>query len=60
MLRVGGNIYYTWKIAAFDRVSMQAAGAAMSGTGMTEDEFRQMMLAGGRPIEGNRSKKENN
>ena len=60
MLRVGGNIYYTWKIAAFDRVSMQAAGAAMSGTGMTEEEFRQMMMGGGRPIEGNRSKKENN
>lgn len=60
MLSVGGNIYYTWKIAAFDRVSMQAAGAAMSGTGMTEEEFKQMMMAGGRPIEGNRSKKENN
>ncbi|EED32859.1 protocatechuate 4,5-dioxygenase, alpha subunit [gamma proteobacterium NOR5-3] len=60
MLRVGGNIYYTWKIAAFDRVSMQAAGAAMSGTGMTEDEFKQMMMEGGRSIEGNRSKKESN
>ena len=59
MLELGGNIYYTWKIAAFDRVSMQAAGAAMSGTGMTEEEFRQMMIDGGRPIEGNRSKKEN-
>ena len=54
MLRVGGNIYYTWKLAAFDRVSMQAAGAAMSGTGMTEQEFRDMMMNGGRPIKGNR------
>ena len=54
MLHLGGNIYYTWKIAAFDRVSMQAAGAAMSGTGMTEQEFRDMMMSGGRPIEGNR------
>jgi len=60
MLHVGGNIYYTWKIAANDRVSMQAAGAAMSGTGMTEEEFRQMMMDGGRSIEGNRSKKESN
>lgn len=59
MLRVGGNIYYTWKIAAFDRISMQAAGAAMSGTGMSEAEFKKMMLNGGRPIEGNRSKKNN-
>ena len=54
MLDLGGNIYYTWKIAAFDRVSMQAAGAAMSGTGMSEQEFREMMMNGGRPIKGNR------
>lgn len=59
MLRVGGNIYYTWKLAAFDRISMQAAGAAMSGTGMTEQEFKDMMMAGGRAIDGNRSLKEN-
>ena len=54
MLRVGGNIYYTWKLAAFDRLSMQAAGAAMSGDGMTEQEFKDLMLNGGRPIKGNR------
>jgi len=54
MLELGGNIYYTWKIAAFDRISMQAAGAAMSEEGMTEQEFRNMMLSGGRPIDGNR------
>ena len=54
MLDLGGNIYYTWKIASFDRVSMQAAGAAMSGTGMTEQDFREMMINGGRPIKGNR------
>lgn len=58
MLRLGGNIYYTFKIAIFDGLGMQAAGAAMSGTGMTENEFKQMMINGGRPIEGNRSKKE--
>lgn len=54
MLRLGGNIYYTWKLASFDRLSMQAAGAAMSDTGMTEQEFREMMVSGGRPIKGNR------
>ena len=54
MLRVGGNIYYTFKLAIFDGLSMQAAGGAMSG--MTEDAFRQMMVDGGRPIEGNRNK----
>lgn len=59
MLRLGGNIYYTFKLAIFDGLSMQHAGAAMSGTGMTVEQFRQMMLDGGRAIEGNRSKKEN-
>jgi len=58
MLRLGGNIYYTFKLAIFDGLTMQHAGAAMSGTGMTVDEFRAMMLSGGRPITSNRSKKE--
>jgi protocatechuate 4,5-dioxygenase alpha chain len=58
MLRLGGNIYYTFKLAIFDGLTMQHAGAAMSGTGMTVDDFRAMMLAGGRPMTGNRSKKE--
>jgi len=59
MLRLGGNIYYTFKIAVFDQLSMQHVAALMSGNAaMTVDDFRQMMLAGGRPIDGNRSKKE--
>lgn len=58
MLRLGGNIYYTFKIAIFDNMNMQQAGAAMSGNGMTTEEFQQMMIDGGRPIEGNRSKSE--
>lgn len=58
MLRLGGNIYYTFKIAAFDGLSMQQIGARMSGTGMTDDEFVRMMINGGRPVEGNRSKRE--
>ena len=56
MLRLGGNIYYTFKLAIFDGRSMQFVGGAMSD--VTEEEFRQMMIAGGRPVEGNRSKKE--
>ena len=52
MLRLGGNIYYTFKLAIFDRLTMQAVGGAMSG--ITEEEFRQMMIDGGRPIDGNR------
>lgn len=50
MLQLGGNIYYTFKIAAFDRISMQAVGGAMSG--ITEDEFRQIMLTGGKDEQG--------
>lgn len=56
MLRLGGNIYYTFKLAILDGLSMQHVGAAMSGSGMTVEQFRKMMLDGGRPIEGNRSK----
>ncbi|REG83219.1 protocatechuate 4,5-dioxygenase subunit alpha [Marinomonas pollencensis] len=58
MLRLGGNIYYTFKLAIFDGMTMQAAGAAMSNTDMTEEDFKQMMISGGRSIDGNRSKKE--
>ena len=46
MLRLGGNIYYMYKLANFDGHSMQYLGARMSG--VTEDEFRQMMIDGGR------------
>ena len=58
LLRLGGNIYYTFKLAASDGLTMQHVGAAMSGTGMTVEEFRQMMLDGGRSIEGNRSRRD--
>lgn len=58
MLRLGGNIYYTFKLAIFDGMTMQGAGAAMSDSGMTEEEFKHMMINGGRSIDGNRSKKE--
>jgi protocatechuate 4,5-dioxygenase alpha chain len=58
MLQLGGNIYYTFKIAAFDGLNMQQVGAKMSGTGMSFEEFQQMMLNGGRPIDGNRYKGE--
>lgn len=56
MLQLGGNIYYTFKLAIFDRLSMQHVGGEMSG--ITVEEFRQMMIDGGRPIDNNRSKSE--
>jgi len=56
LLRLGGNIYYTFKIASFDRLSMQQVGGKMSQ--MTEQEFKQMMIDGGRSPDGNRYKSE--
>lgn len=52
MLRLGGNIYYTFKIAIVDGLSMHQVGATMSG--ITLEEFQAMMQAGGRSIDGNR------
>lgn len=51
-MALGGNIYFLAKIGATDGKSFQQMAGSM--TGMTEDEYRAMMLAGGRAIEGNR------
>ncbi|WP_296869379.1 protocatechuate 4,5-dioxygenase subunit alpha [Tibeticola sp.] len=51
-MSLGGNIYFLAKIGATDGKSFQQMAGSM--TGMTEDEYRAMMLAGGRAIEGNR------
>jgi len=59
LLELGGNIYYLWKIAATLDVSMQYVGGTMNKPPISEKEFQQMMLNGGRSIKGNRSIKEN-
>jgi protocatechuate 4,5-dioxygenase, alpha chain len=51
-MRAGGNIYFLAKIGATDGKSFQQMAGSM--TGMSEDEYRQMMIRGGRSIEGNR------
>jgi protocatechuate 4,5-dioxygenase alpha chain len=56
MLELGGNIYFTAKLAATDGLSFQQIAAKM--TGSTQEQYAQMMLTGGRPIAGNRSKSE--
>ena len=56
MLQLGGNIYFTSKLAATDGLSFQQIAAIM--TGSTQEEYAQMMIKGGRAIEGNRSKSE--
>lgn len=48
----GGNIYFLARIGATDGKSFQQMAASM--TGMTEQEYRVMMLGGGRSPEGNR------
>ncbi len=54
MLELGGNIYFTAKLGATDGHSFQHMAAIM--TGATQDDYAKMMLAGGRSVEGNRSK----
>jgi protocatechuate 4,5-dioxygenase alpha chain len=54
MLQVGGNIYYTIKIAFCDGLTFQDVAGMMSG--VPKDMYAQMMLAGGRSPEGNRYK----
>lgn len=56
MLKLGGNIYYTFKLAIFDGLSMQDVGGSMSG--ITTEQFAKMMIDGGRSPNGNRSKSE--
>jgi len=56
MLQLGGNIYFTSKIAATDGLSFQQIAAIM--TGSTQEQYAQMMIKGGRSPNGNRSKSE--
>ena len=48
----GGNIYFLAKLGATHGKSFQQMAGSM--TGMTEAEYRDMMVAGGRSAEGNR------
>jgi len=56
MIELGGNIYFTSKLGATDGKSFQQLAAMM--TGMTQEGYADMMLHGGRPIDGNRFKSE--
>jgi protocatechuate 4,5-dioxygenase, alpha chain len=51
-IELGGNIYFLAKIGATDGKSFQQMAGSM--TGMTEQDYRDMMIRGGRNIEGNR------
>jgi len=51
-IALGGNIYFLAKLGATDGHSFQYMAACM--TGMTQQDYAQMMLKGGRSPEGNR------
>jgi len=52
MISLGGNIYFLAKIGATDGSSFQQMAGSM--TGMSEGEYREMMINGGRSADGNR------
>jgi len=56
MLDLGANIYFMSKVFSTDGLSFLQAVSTM--TGMSVDEYRAMMLAGGRSPEGVRSIRE--
>lgn len=56
MLKVGANIYHMSKLGGTDRKTFQYLAGQMAG--MSEQDYRNMMLRGDRPLEGNRSKSE--
>lgn len=53
MIDEGGNVYFLSKLFSTDGKSFQFAAGSM--TGMTQDEYAQMMINGGRSPEGVRS-----
>ena len=53
MIDCGGNVYFLSKLFSTDKQSFQFAAGSM--TGMTPEEYAEMMLKGGRSPEGQRS-----
>lgn len=56
MIELGANVFALVKLAVFDGVPFQHVNAIM--TGMSFGDYEDMMNAGGRPMDGIRSKKE--
>ena len=56
LIELGGNMYFLVKIASTDGWSALKAVSSMSG--MSAEEYSQMMLEGGRSPDGLRSKRE--
>jgi protocatechuate 4,5-dioxygenase alpha chain len=58
LIELGGNMYFLVKIASTDGWSAQKAVSSMSG--MSAEQYAQMMLDGGRSPEGLRSIRDRN
>lgn len=58
VIELGGNVYFFAKLFFTDEQSFEIGAASM--TGMTPEDYREMMLSGGRSIEGNLYKEEDN
>jgi protocatechuate 4,5-dioxygenase alpha chain len=58
MLDLGGNIYFLAKLFSTDGLSFVQAVSTM--TGMSVDDYKNMMIEGGRSPDGVRSKSEDN
>ena len=58
LLKLGGNVYFFSKMFFTDEKSFEESAAGM--TGMSQPDYRAMMIAGGRSVEGNRSVSEEN
>jgi protocatechuate 4,5-dioxygenase, alpha chain len=52
LIKLGGNIYFMAKVFSTDGLSYLQAVSTM--TGMSVEQYRTMMIEGGRSIEGNR------
>jgi hypothetical protein len=57
MIKNGANIYYMSKFGATLGRSFQYMAGAMTGQG--QDNYRAMMMDGGRVVKGNQNKKDN-
>lgn len=56
ILSLGGNVYFFAKLFLTDGQSFEHAASVM--TSMSREQYREMMLQGGRSPDGNRYKKE--
>ena len=52
LLKLGANVYYFGKLFFTDQMSFEKGASLM--TGMSQEEYRDMMVNGGRSPEGNR------